>query len=73
METLTLPIGFRFVDSNQIYEVVEDKGICEECAFKSNKGCVCPRHFYSLDCSAATRCDNTNVSFKKIGYLIQQI
>lgn len=71
MKSITLPVGFRFADSDLIYEVVEDNGFCKECAFIDidNEKCLKPDHLECLKCSAISRDDNCDVVFKLVGYV----
>lgn len=71
MKSITLPVGFRFADSDLIYEVVEDKDFCKDCAFIDidNEKCLQPNHLKYLVCSAYSRDDNCEVVFKLVGYV----
>jgi len=71
MNPITLPIGFRFVLDNEVYEVVKDEAFfCKGCAFL-NKQCnlLVPS---DIPCHSRARTDDNNVIFKKIGYIVIQ-
>lgn len=69
MNRISLPLGFRFIDTDRVYEVVEDVDICEGCAFLCNERCLLLRP-YDLVCSAGSRDDNCSVVFKHVGYVL---
>lgn len=75
MKHFTLPIGLRFVDGGNVYEVVKDKvSGCENCAFCGPK-CVwgwrpCSISRPDLACGMGIRDDKCSVSFKHVGYFI---
>lgn len=63
-DTITLPLGFRFVVGNDVVEVQRSVG-CRGCAFL---GMGCGLFLYPhIKCSSSLRSDGENVSFVKVG------
>lgn len=63
-DTITLPLGFRFVVGNDIVEVQQSVG-CHGCACYVDNGCTLS--FSRVECSSSLRSDEINVSFVKVG------
>lgn len=63
-DTITLPLGFRFVVGNDVVEVQEEDLLCSGCLFDNNK---CIRPWYEIVCSATQRSDRKSVCFVKVG------
>lgn len=63
-DTITLPLGFRFVVGNDIVEVQKGGLSCDGCAF-FNRACLLP--FPNIKCSAGLRSDEINVKFAIVG------
>lgn len=74
-DTISLPLGFRFVVGNDIVEVQEENHLCERCFFFNAKASYPASACTSLKsypwsmivCSASLRSDGKNVSFVKVG------
>lgn len=63
-DTITLPLGFRFVVGNDVVEVQKGNYFCEHCAFL---GMACDLGLSYLACSSSLRSDGEDVSFVKVG------
>lgn len=63
-DTITLPIGFKFVVGNNIVEIQEDDHLCSGCLFDNGR---CSRPWSNIVCSSTQRSDGKCVYFAKVG------